>query len=323
MLFRSKLASEIAEVDALSGGRLEVGFARAFLPHEFRRMGRNMDESRARFDEGVAMVQRLLTEENVSMQGRFHSFEDVTILPRPTQSFFLFGPRGVGKTTWLRTVNQDSSEVAQYGGVVRLDLEHGGLQLRMEGGLASADDRPFDGAVRAFQFASDYRVGLVLFPSMLAATSAQAVRNLGDPRFVGQAPDGSAHIATQGAVAQAAYVQPVLRMRVRPGLHVLVGALWARQTAAMADPFQSFLAGGSPRGPRGGHDGRDLGLEFDGAIEWDRSKPDGAPRKLLDSSRMRALGWTARTALEEGIRQTTRWYLAQSRETIEIGRAHV
>jgi len=60
-----KLASEIAEVDALSGGRLEVGFARAFLPHEFRRMGRSMDESRARFDEGVAMVQRLLTEENV------------------------------------------------------------------------------------------------------------------------------------------------------------------------------------------------------------------------------------------------------------------
>ena len=55
---------------------------------------------------------------------------------------------------------------------------------------------------------------------------------------------------------------------------------------------------------------------FDGAIEWDRSKPDGAPRKLLDSSRMRALGWAARTTLEEGIRQTTRWYLAQSRETI-------
>src|SRR5213075_1647705 len=47
-----KLAGEIGMLDAISGGRLEVGFARAFLPHEFRRFGRDMDESRARFDEG-------------------------------------------------------------------------------------------------------------------------------------------------------------------------------------------------------------------------------------------------------------------------------
>ena len=38
-----------AGVDALSGGRLEVGFARAFPPHEFRALGRSLDESRARF----------------------------------------------------------------------------------------------------------------------------------------------------------------------------------------------------------------------------------------------------------------------------------
>jgi hypothetical protein len=173
-----------------------------------------------------------------------------------------------GTTTWLRTVNQNASDVAQFGGVVRLDLEHEGLQLRLETGLASADERPFDGAVRAFQFASDYRVGLVLFPSVLAATSTQAVRNLGDPRFVGQAPDGASHIQTHGAVAQAMYLNPTLRMRVRPGLHVLAGALWARQAGAVADPFQSFLAGGEPRGPRGGVGGRDLGLELDGALEW-------------------------------------------------------
>jgi hypothetical protein len=51
-----KLAGEIGMLDAISGGRLEVGFARAFLPHEFRRFGRSLDESRARFDEGVAQV---------------------------------------------------------------------------------------------------------------------------------------------------------------------------------------------------------------------------------------------------------------------------
>ncbi len=80
-----KLAGEIGMLDAISGGRLEVGFARAFLPHEFAHFGVSMDESRARFDEGVEQVRLLLEGENVSSEGRFHAFKDVTSLPRPTQ----------------------------------------------------------------------------------------------------------------------------------------------------------------------------------------------------------------------------------------------
>lgn len=48
---------------------------------------------------------------------------------------------------------------------------------------------------------------------------------------------------------------------------------------------------------------------FDGEIKYDRSKPDGMPRKLLDISRMRSLGWKPRTSLEEGIRKSYDWYL--------------
>ena len=80
-----KLAGQIGMVDAISGGRLEVGFARAFLPHEFARFGISMDESRARFDEGLEQVRRLLEEDKVTARGRFHSFENATSLPRPTQ----------------------------------------------------------------------------------------------------------------------------------------------------------------------------------------------------------------------------------------------
>ncbi len=80
-----KVAGEIGMLDAISGGRMDVGFARAFLPHEFRTLGRSLDESRARFDEGVDQVRRLLEEENLTMTGEFHSFENVTSLPRPTQ----------------------------------------------------------------------------------------------------------------------------------------------------------------------------------------------------------------------------------------------
>jgi alkanesulfonate monooxygenase SsuD/methylene tetrahydromethanopterin reductase-like flavin-dependent oxidoreductase (luciferase family) len=80
-----KLAGQIGMVDAISNGRVEIGFARAFLPHEFARFGISMDESRARFDEGVEQIRRLLEEENVTAQGRFHSFAKVTSMPRPTQ----------------------------------------------------------------------------------------------------------------------------------------------------------------------------------------------------------------------------------------------
>lgn len=52
--------------------------------------------------------------------------------------------------------------------------------------------------------------------------------------------------------------------------------------------------------------GKEVG--FKGAIEWDRSRPDGTPRKLLDSSRIRNLGWGPRISLEDGIRETIKWF---------------
>jgi GDP-L-fucose synthase len=48
---------------------------------------------------------------------------------------------------------------------------------------------------------------------------------------------------------------------------------------------------------------------FEGDLRFDASKPDGTPLKLLDVSRLTALGWEARTPLREGIRQTYEWYL--------------
>jgi GDP-L-fucose synthase len=47
---------------------------------------------------------------------------------------------------------------------------------------------------------------------------------------------------------------------------------------------------------------------FSGPVVFDRSKPDGTPRKLLDVSKLRALGWQARTPLADGLRATYDWY---------------
>ncbi len=47
---------------------------------------------------------------------------------------------------------------------------------------------------------------------------------------------------------------------------------------------------------------------FEGTIEWDVSKPDGTPRKVLDISRLQALGWKPKISLEDGISETIRWF---------------
>ena len=80
-----KVAGEIGMLDAISQGRLDCGFGRAFLPHEFQRFERSMDESRDRFEEGMEAVRQLLERENVTFEGHFYRFRNVTSLPRPTQ----------------------------------------------------------------------------------------------------------------------------------------------------------------------------------------------------------------------------------------------
>ena len=58
---------------------------------------------------------------------------------------------------------------------------------------------------------------------------------------------------------------------------------------------------------------------YTGRTEWDTSKPDGTPQKLLDVSKLKALGWTARIGLREGIESTVDWYREHVEELREAG----
>lgn len=49
---------------------------------------------------------------------------------------------------------------------------------------------------------------------------------------------------------------------------------------------------------------------YKGKIDWDASKPDGTPRKLMDVSRINRLGWKAKITLEDGLNQTYNWFLS-------------
>ncbi len=48
---------------------------------------------------------------------------------------------------------------------------------------------------------------------------------------------------------------------------------------------------------------------YSGVIEWDVNKPDGAPRKLLDSQHIRSFGWRPKVSFEEGLKSTYQWYV--------------
>ena len=49
---------------------------------------------------------------------------------------------------------------------------------------------------------------------------------------------------------------------------------------------------------------------YEGEIMWDRTKPDGTPRKVMDVSRLKNLGWEQEVSLEEGIAETVLWFEA-------------
>jgi GDP-L-fucose synthase len=55
-----------------------------------------------------------------------------------------------------------------------------------------------------------------------------------------------------------------------------------------------------------------------GQISWDSTKPDGSPRKLMDTSKMEALGWTSRVSLKEGISETYDWFLEHQDSLKEV-----
>jgi alkanesulfonate monooxygenase SsuD/methylene tetrahydromethanopterin reductase-like flavin-dependent oxidoreductase (luciferase family) len=118
-----KIAAELAMLDALCDGRLDAGFARAFLPHEFARFGIPLDESRARFEEGVEQVRLLLEQENASSEGRFHSFTNVTSLPRPTQQ-----PRPPFYVAALATPESFAKAGAAGHGVMAIPMAGGAMR---------------------------------------------------------------------------------------------------------------------------------------------------------------------------------------------------
>jgi alkanesulfonate monooxygenase SsuD/methylene tetrahydromethanopterin reductase-like flavin-dependent oxidoreductase (luciferase family) len=79
-----RLAEELAMLDCLTGGRLISGFARG-IPREYKAYNVSLADSRARFEEAWEIIKRAWQEEVFSHDGKFWSYRDVAIWPRPVQ----------------------------------------------------------------------------------------------------------------------------------------------------------------------------------------------------------------------------------------------
>ena len=80
-----RLAEQMALVDIISRGRLDVGVGRGNRPAEFAGYRVPQEESRERFEEAVEIVQRAWREERFSFEGRYFTFKDVRVIPKPLQ----------------------------------------------------------------------------------------------------------------------------------------------------------------------------------------------------------------------------------------------
>ena len=80
-----RLAEDLAVIDNLSGGRVELGVGMGYAPHEFRGFGIPLPQRLSRMEEGLEVLRRCFTGERFSFHGKRYDFDDVVIRPRYVQ----------------------------------------------------------------------------------------------------------------------------------------------------------------------------------------------------------------------------------------------
>jgi alkanesulfonate monooxygenase SsuD/methylene tetrahydromethanopterin reductase-like flavin-dependent oxidoreductase (luciferase family) len=98
------IAEEIATLDLLSGGRLDVGLGRGYQHYEFERFGLELTSSRARWEESVDVILKAFGGQPFSYEGKFFTIPETSVFPQPVQQ-----PR---PPIWITAQSPESVEAA-------------------------------------------------------------------------------------------------------------------------------------------------------------------------------------------------------------------
>jgi alkanesulfonate monooxygenase SsuD/methylene tetrahydromethanopterin reductase-like flavin-dependent oxidoreductase (luciferase family) len=99
-----RLAEDLAVLDNLSGGRVEIGVGMGYAPHEFRGFGIPLPQRRSRTEEGLEVLRRCFSGERFSFHGQRYHFDDVLIRPGYVQPG--------GPPLWLAAMSRAGAERA-------------------------------------------------------------------------------------------------------------------------------------------------------------------------------------------------------------------
>jgi alkanesulfonate monooxygenase SsuD/methylene tetrahydromethanopterin reductase-like flavin-dependent oxidoreductase (luciferase family) len=139
-----RLAEDLAVLDNISGGRVEIGVGMGYAPHEFRGFGLPVSRRVSLTDEGIAVLRLAFTGEKFSFAGKRYNFQDVTITPGYVQpggpplwvaamsepgalraarfgaNLLPQGPRAPSLDAWAATLRADGRDPASYRiGIIR------------------------------------------------------------------------------------------------------------------------------------------------------------------------------------------------------------
>ncbi len=171
-----------------------------------------------------------------------------------------------GDTNLTRTTARERDDVRQWIWAAQVGREGEFIDVVLETGYTSGDANTEDGVQRRATMHPDHRIGLILFPEVMAWSTARSATLARNPELTGRPSPGTQLLPTDGGVSNALYLFNYAKIRPTQWLDLRLGWIWARATSAVVDPYRQraesrtvSYRGGDPRN-------RDLGVEVDGAV---------------------------------------------------------
>lgn len=178
-----------------------------------------------------------------------------------------------GTANVARTTENPNQDVRQGVFALQVGREGETVDAVLEGGWSSGDANPDDDVQRRATMHPDHRIGLILFPELLAWSTARAANLARSDDLVGRPSPGSDLLPTDGGVSGAAYLFNHYTVRPVDWLDVRAGWVWGRATTDVVDPYRA-RAESRQVGWRGGdRRSRDLGIEVDASVVAHLSLP--------------------------------------------------